>query len=305
MATRDRTEEFIQLRGFKRSKRGDTEKLLGGAEEEMRAVPVAPRWVLKMEDIRVVERQVSTKLQELENLHKEHLKVQFGTTRDEEQEERDIERMANHISKLFQQLEQGVKDLDIIFKAELGDDGGSQAELSILRNVKMCLVNEIEAISRVFRDSQRRYLREMQKQKGVRDRWAGGERQKNVQQQLERDAMMDSYLQKGMTQDQMEMIMVNQRMAEDREKEFLEIYNSIKALHEMFKDMHTLVIEQGTVLDRVDYNMTLAHDKVTKARKELEQAAKIQSAGRFKLCVLFLVVMILGFTIALLFKLSG
>lgn len=37
----------------------------------------------------------------------------------------------------------------------------------------------------------------------------------------------------------------------------------------MFKDMNTLVIEQGAVLDRIDYNMTLTHTRVQRARTEL------------------------------------
>lgn len=113
---------------------------------------------------------------------------------------------------------------------------------------------------------------------------------------------MNQYLQKGMTQDQIETIMLNQQMAEERVKQFERIYSSIKSLHEMFKDMNTLVIEQGAVLDRIDYNMTLTHTRVQRARTELQRAAQYQSAGTFKLCVLFMIVLIIGLAIALFFK---
>ena len=140
----------------------------------------------------------------------------------------------------------------------------------------MCLVNEVTKLSRVFRDAQRHYMKELQKQKNIRERWSGGTRQKEIQERMERDAMMDSYIQRGFTQDQIETIILNQHTVEDRDREFQEIYASIKTIHEMFKDLHTLIMEQGTVLDRIDYNMTMAHDKVVKARKELQAAAKHQ-----------------------------
>lgn len=305
MASRDRTEEFLQLRGTRRQRKGNDKDSLLGGDSEMRPVPVMPAWVAKMEDVRGIERQISQKLQELETMHAGHLKVQFGVSRDEEKEERDIERTTNFLNKRFKDCEAMIKELDIVFKSEL-KDGGTDAELSVLRNVKMCLINETTALSRVFRDTQRRYLRDLQKQKGVRQRWAGGtERQKAIQEEMERDAAMNDYLSKGMTQDQIESIMINRRIVEDREKEFQDIYQSIKALHEMFKDLNALVIEQGTVLDRIDYNMNLTHERVTKARKELQKAAEHQKAGRFKLLVLFLIVLIIGFTLALLFKIAS
>lgn len=301
MATRNRTDEFLQLRGFKRSKRGDTDRLL--TEEGARAVTVTPNWVHKMEDVRAVEKQISAQLQELDHQHKEHLKVQFGVSRDDDREQREIERITVALSRKFKEAEEAVGDLDVTFKEEL-TEGGTEAELSILHNVKMCLVNEVTKLSRVFRDAQRHYMKELQKQKNIRERWSGGTRQKEIQERMERDAMMDSYIQRGFTQDQIETIILNQHTVEDRDREFQEIYASIKTIHEMFKDLHTLIMEQGTVLDRIDYNMTMAHDKVVKARKELQAAAKHQEAGRFKLCVMFLVVMIIGFLIALMFKLG-
>lgn len=267
----------------------------------MNRVYVTPLWVEKMDDVRRVEEQIKEQMTALEKLRKDHLKVEFSSTRDESREEAAIEEAQDTIDRLFKQSEKGVKDLDIAYTRDL-PDGGTDAELSILRNVKMCLVNEINTISKQYRESQRRYMMDVKKQQLVSQRWAGGDRQKAVEQQLENDALMDQYLQKGMTQEQVETIMLNQQMADERVKEFERIYSSIKSLHEMFKDMNTLVIEQGAVLDRIDYNMTITHTRVQKARQELQKAAEYQSAGTFKLCVLFMVVLIIGLMIALFFK---
>jgi syntaxin 16 len=101
-----------------------------------------------------------------------------------------------------------------------------------------------------------------------------------------------------------EDILINSRLADERDQEFQNILTSIKSLHEMFQDLHTLVIEQGTMLDRIDHNMTVTHERVVQGKIQLEKAAKHQEAGTFQLCVLLLVVMIIGFAIALMVKVA-
>lgn len=299
MATRDRTNEFMQYRAS-RPKRAETDELLA-EEREMHRTYITPLWVEKMDDVRSIEKKIEEQMEHLEKLRKSHLKVEFSSTRDEGQEEAAIDHAQDVIDSLFKQGEKTIKELDVAYMKDL-PDGGTDAELNILRNVKMCLVNEINQVSKVYRESQRRYMMDIKKQQAVSQRWAGGDRQKVVEQQLENDALMDQYLQKGMTQDQIETIMLNQQMADDRVKEFERIYTSIKSLHEMFKDMNALVIEQGAVLDRIDYNMTITHTRVQKARTELQKAAEYQKAGTFKICVLFMIILIIGLAIALFFK---
>lgn len=41
----------------------------------------------------------------------------------------------------------------------------------------------------------------------------------------------------------------------DRDQEIVAIAKSIEELSQIFKELAVLVIDQGTVLDRIDYNM--------------------------------------------------
>jgi syntaxin 16 len=72
----------------------------------------------------------------------------------------------------------------------------------------------------------------------------------------------------------------------------------------MFQDVHTLVREQGTILDRVDYNMNVTHKRVVDTKDKLKDAADYQDASSFQLCFLLLIVMVVGFVIALMVKVA-
>ena len=47
-------------------------------------------------------------------------------------------------------------------------------------------------------------------------------------------------------------------MAMQREEELRNLLKSIEELNTIFKDISILVIEQGTILDRIDYNIERA-----------------------------------------------
>lgn len=54
-----------------------------------------------------------------------------------------------------------------------------------------------------------------------------------------------------------------------REHEINDIANGIIELSDIFKDLQTIVIDQGTMLDRIDYNVERMAVDVKEAEKEL------------------------------------
>jgi syntaxin 16 len=79
-----------------------------------------------------------------------------------------------------------------------------------------------------------------------------------------------------------------------REREIRAIAKSVTELAEIFQDMAKLVHEQGTILDRIDYNIETAKTHVTEGKKQLGQAATYASSARNKYCVILLVIIVAG-----------
>jgi syntaxin 16 len=59
----------------------------------------------------------------------------------------------------------------------------------------------------------------------------------------------------GMTMEQLEAVDDMEVQVAKRDHEINSIVESIEELSQIFKELAVLVIDQGTVLDRIDYNM--------------------------------------------------
>lgn len=122
------------------------------------------------------------------------------------------------------------------------------------------------------------------------------------------DEQIDEYFQKSISQQgrmtQTQLLLFeeeNTKMAEHREKEVIKIVQSIADLHDIFKDLAQMVQEQGTVLDRIDYNVEQTQTKVTEGYKQLQRAEMYQRKNRKMYCILILASVTLFMMILLIF----
>lgn len=105
-----------------------------------------------------------------------------------------------------------------------------------------------------------------------------------------------------------------------RDRELSEIAKSIAQLAELFKDLSALVIDQGTLLDSVEYNIEQTAVQMSEAVKELNMATQYvlsaigpttltyfygnryqKNTGRRK-CIFLLLLVIFGLILVLIFK---
>jgi len=57
----------------------------------------------------------------------------------------------------------------------------------------------------------------------------------------------------------------------NRDEDINVLIDNINELNHLFKQMNHIVIEQGTIVDRIDYNLEQAVDNTTKAKGELKK----------------------------------
>ena len=81
-------------------------------------------------------------------------------------------------------------------------------------------------------------------------------------------------------------------LLQERDIELDKICKGVNNLHEMFKDMNILVNEQGTILDRIDYNIDIGYDNVSKGKKKLHEANESRKGSCFRNAIMFLMLFI-------------
>ena len=91
-------------------------------------------------------------------------------------------------------------------------------------------------------------------------------------------------------------------LLKERDNELDKIVKGVNNLHEMFKDMNILVNEQGTILDRIDYNIDLGFDHVVKAKKKINDANESRKGSCFRNAIIILMIFIFVESTMILFK---
>lgn len=87
-----------------------------------------------------------------------------------------------------------------------------------------------------------------------------------------------------------------------REREIEDIAQGIIDLSDLFRDLQNIVIDQGTMLDRIDYNVENMAVDVKAADKELNVASGYQKRTTKRKIILLLVLIIVGVIILLAIK---
>ena len=88
------------------------------------------------------------------------------------------------------------------------------------------------------------------------------------------------------TMRQSQAMAVDNAFLETREKELNSIAKSINDLNQLFRDISEFVVEQGTILDQIEYNVDLAATKTEEGLKQLKKADQYQKKDR-KMKVIF------------------
>ena len=87
-----------------------------------------------------------------------------------------------------------------------------------------------------------------------------------------------------------------------RDSDLNQLLDSMNNLASTFKDLKNLVVEQGTILDRIDYNIDTAADNTAKGKQHLINAENIQKNSCFRNVMLILVLVVFFESILLIFK---
>lgn len=304
MAFRDRTGLYLSFRAaydhqasrkpsrYSRDHPEDREGLLtdanaGNTVIEMDRLP--PRWIDTTDEIDELLTKIKSLTKTLEPMHKKHALPGFE---DRTAEERGIERLTGQITSLFH------KCSNLIKKVEKETQSGRDVDRIMSRNVTQAIAAKISAENAEFRKGQSAYLARLRSRPSMNNTAiAEDSRQKS-----------SADLESGQGSAQAQSLTQRTRGGRydteisRREREIDEIARSITEVADIFKELNSMVIDQGTALDRIDYNIDNMHVNMQAASKELVKAENYQMRSRKRKLMLLLILLIIAVILVLIYK---
>lgn len=245
-----------------------------------------PKWVDGVDEVQYDVGRIKQKMKELASLHDKHLNR--PTLDDSSEEEHAIEITTQEITQLFHRCQRAVQALPSQARRAC-----SEQEERLLRNVVASLAQALQELSTSFRHAQSSYLKRM------KNREERSQHFFNTSVPLMDDGDDAALYGQGFTDEQLVLVEQNTLMVVEREREIHQIVQSISDLSEIFRDLGAMIVEQGTVLDRIDYNVEQSCVKTEDGLKQLHKAEQYQKKNRKMLVILILVVIIVVLTVVL------
>ncbi|KAF8234019.1 t-SNARE [Tricholoma matsutake] len=289
--TRSRTGLFLSFRDstarFSRSRPqyDDTDEqdhLIDSPSHLTLNVHLPPQWVDYSDQIQEILADTQAKITALDKLHAKHVLPGFS---DRSLEEREIEALTTDITHDFRQCQSLIQKIGLPKHAF--PPSQTHHEALAAKNVQRGLAAKVQDLSAAFRKKQRVYMEKLQGH-AIKNQdlliasgtisLTGSEGLTAVDEDV---AAAKHTRAQSQSQWQSLSLVDHDQGLQQRTRELDEIANSIASLAELFKDLSVLVIDQGTLLDSVEYNIEQTAVRVGDAVKELQEATRYQkNTGR-------------------------
>ncbi|KAL1878071.1 hypothetical protein VTK73DRAFT_8122 [Phialemonium thermophilum] len=280
----------------------------GDAVIEMDLLP--PRWADVTDEVTDILADVARKSQALERLHQKHVLPGFNDDEASKRaEEGEIEQLTQQITKGFHDCHRCIQRVEQMVREAKAQGQITRAEETMATNIRISLATRVQEASANFRKKQSAYLKKLRGMSGIaspaeRDTSTplGGALGSGDPSLLESDADRSFSQSTLQTTSQQKLLHSNDAVILQREREIEDIAQGIIDLADLFRDLQTMVIDQGTMLDRIDYNVERMATDVKAAEKELVVASGYQRRTTKRKIILLLLLIIIGMIILLAIK---
>ena len=239
---------------------------------------------------------------ELNTLSGKHLLPSFGDDTEQEQEEQ-IAVLVQAVTSLFKECERRLKEVS---RAKF-EGGGDEV---VRKNIERRVAQQLQDLSLDFRRSHKGYVAKLNGQQiedyrpDLKLNSAGGAMPSSSSGFFDEDPEAPECIDPRFSAQQTLQLIMQEAMSKEREKAITQVAENVAELAEVFKEIQVLVIDQGTILDRIDFNIEQAADRVGLAVTELNKANEYQRKSRTMLCIYFLLLLCSAMVVILILKKS-
>jgi len=275
MATRNLTEKFTVFR----DKAKGYEGYMGSSDSNDDNIDIQQmnerKWLNIIAEIDKTLAKIPRAITDLEQAHTNRLKVSFDEEKDIENDQI-INAKSDTVMSLFKTADQQIKSLAHI----------SNRDDMIAQNCIKSKVMALKPFSERFKLIRQKYNESIKTthQSHIIDLSHTPTASSNFYDQ-------NQYSEQ--TQEHQQAMQIDENLLHARTDQIQQLAQDISLLTDMFKDLDTMVETQGTVLDRIDYNIENANIHADKGVAELKQAVEYKKGCKTTACVIILLVIMI------------
>lgn len=259
---------------------GGRQENRGGARLRRKRAHMQPDWVFTHGDLRGDIAEIQKMLNELSSLYAKHLLPSFGDV-DTSELEHDIRIRSRHLTELVHSAEKKVRNL---IKGARPASSERDVEREILRNMQKRFGTPLQELSVSFRKKQKVYLEKLKENKEVSVHQSNS----SANIVVTFDEQNDDYLEMNSSESQLLSVERTSTIARERQAQLESVGANVNDLAALVKDLAGLVVDQGTVLDRIDYNLEDVNVNMFKAVRELRIADRNDRKRHALCCILIM-----------------
>lgn len=271
--TRDRTQTFRwhRLQQRRRFTEGENCPLSDGSQSDPESqyrgaqASLPPQWVDFSEQAKEQIKDIQDLLVQLAKAQQRRLQRVAGGS------EHEVEELAGNIAQQIRACEQSIHQVRTVGAGR----GGESIDCEFRKNNQRSLAAQLQQLAKQSRELQRDYMQEVRRQQTGQP--PGRPPPTSTQghaSDLESGggpSQADSY-HHGPSQMQVQDLAHMEEFAAQRSTEVAHIAGSIEELNRIFRELAVMVIDQGSILDRIDYNTEKVYKKSDEGRKQMEKA---------------------------------
>lgn len=274
MTTRSQTLSYQELRALRRN----------GQEAKIQIPDPTPQWVIVHNQCQESIAECKDQIALLATLRQQSSRVEFS---DEKKQNLEVKicRVEKMVHDIFESTKKSIQEITI-----LENDGTLSREEKIIRsNAIKTLSHQLAQQVKLFQDVEYYHSQELRLNDSEKNLYAS---KVSSSFNIMPDDRFISHMEQEVTQTQIQ----EEKEVTEREQEIIKLASSINHLYQLFTELNTMIVEQGTVLDRIDYHIEQASIKVEKGKKELIKAEESSRKGpgvNKCICILFFIFIIL------------
>ena len=206
-------------------------------------------------------------------------------------DDKENKRLNKNIKSLVNEMTKDLKNCEILIKEIINENYNDidldLNNLQIKKNLKQNILTKLNEFTKKFKINQELYSSKFNDLVCDEDLANMSMRNKDLDLKGSNDFLA--------TQE-------NNEQLKKRDNELNVLLDSINELAQLFKDMQALVMEQGTILDRIDYNIDIASTNVTTGKKSIIKADKHLKNNCFRNVIIVLLICIFIEGLLIIFK---